>query len=576
MYVARIPNRQSNPTWLIRESKWVNGKTVKTTLANITKLPIEVILDIRELLKGGTVVHDAHQIVQAVMADVRRLSHGHVAATLGTVRQLKLDTLISPRATRVRNIILALIVSRILDPTTKLATAEALRDGGDTSSLGAELGLENVHDNEVYQAMDWLHKRKARIESGLAKRHLREGSIVLCDTSSSYVEGDHMALAEFGYSRDGKKNKKQINYGLLVDQAGRPVGIELFPGNTSDPATLSVQLKKLREQYGLSKVTLVGDRGLLTHARLRDEVEPSGYTWITALRKATLRRVMENQNIQMSLFDEQDLAEVESEDFPGERLILCRNPLQADKSAHKREALLQKTEKALDKLVAATQRERRPLRGMDKIALRAGSILGRHKTKKYFDITITETTFTYARKVAVLQEQARLDGLYAIRTAVPKPDMSAETVVGHYKQLSKVEQAFRQLKTVDLKVRPIHHFTRRRIETHFFICMLAGYVLWHMKARLAPLLFAEEDPDGVTRDSIVAPAERSAATRKKVATKTTQYGTRAMSFKSLMHHLATLTKDRLEETSGKTRMLVLGALSPVQKQAFKLLGVSYQ
>ena len=576
MFVDRIPNRNSNPTWLIRESKWVNGKAVKTTLANISKLPIEIIDGIRILLKGGTAIKDVHHLLESVCAKARAMPHGHVAAVLGTLRALKLDTLISARNTRVRAIIVALIVSRILNPASKLRTATALRAESGASSLGCELGLENVHDNEVYQAMDWLHTRKRRIEQALAARHLHEGSIVLCDTSSSYVEGASMDLAAFGYSRDGKKKKKQINYGLLLDQEGRPVGIELFPGNTADPSTVGAQLKKVRDLYGLSKVTLVGDRGLLTHARIRDEVAPAGYQWITALRKDMVRTLVEQEDVQPSLFDELDLAELESDDYPGERLMLCRNPIQADTCAHNRERRLRRAERKLDKGCTATQRESRRLRGQDKIALRVGGILGKHAVKRYFTVEITETTFSYQRNADFINRQARLDGLYVIRTNAPEAELSAEETVLSYKALSKVEQAFRHMKTVDLRVRPIHHFSARRIETHFFICMLAEYVNWHIKDRLAPMLYAEEDLEHTTRDRVVAPKQPSAATRQKIKTKTTQSGLRAMSYRSLLDHLATLSKCELEDASGDRRFLVIGGLSAYQKQAFKLLGVRYR
>ena len=579
MYIERIPNRNSNPTWLLRESKWVNGKSVKTTYGNLTKMPEKKREFLRACLRTGRRWKNLAQCLQEGYKSVRSLPHGHVAAALGMLRKLKLDQLISKRATRVRNIVLALIVSRIISPSSKLATASALQDGEEATSLGMELGLESVHENEIYQAMDWLYKRQDSIEKELAARHLEEGSVVLCDVTSTYVTGYATDLAEFGYSRDKKKGKKQINFALLCDKVGRPVGVEVFPGNTGDPSTLHVQLKKLKERFGLTRFTIVGDRGLLTHARINEEIQPGGYDWITALRKDSIRHLVKQGNIQMTLFDEADLAEIVSDEYPGERLVVCRNPFQKEHAAEKREALLQATEKRLDALVTATRRTRRPLRGTDKIALRAGSILGKHKMKKHFRITITDHSFQYERKDESIAQEARLDGIYAIRTSVSKEKLTADEAVAAYKQLTVVEKAFRSMKSVDLKVRPIYHYRERRIKTHIFLCMLAYYVQWHMKQALAPMTFAEEDPvrAKTERKSVVAPAKPSAATRRKAQTKRTSDGVRVSSFQSLMDHLAQLGKFKLEpnDPSEKTDAQVFETLSKKQKKAFKLLGVSY-
>ena len=464
MYVECIPNRNSNPTYLIRQSTWVDGKSRKTTLANITRLPEYARNLISEVLRGGMVVHDLVDALKENFTFVRRLAHGHVAATLGTLRKLKLDRLIDTKHCRARNIVLALIVSRILGPRSKLATAQALKQESETSSLGHELGLSNVHENEIYEAMDWLYARKDSIERRLAKRHLTEGSVVLCDVTSTYVEGYGADLAEFGYNRDRKKGKKQINFGLLCDKDGRPVGVEVFKGSVADPSTLTRQLNKLRNRFGLDKVTLVADRGLLTHARLTEEVKPAGYDWITALRKPAIRTLAQQDGFQLSLFDEKDLAEVTSDDYPGERLVVCRNPLTAERAARKREKLLEATEKNLDKLVKATRRENKPLRGVDKIALRAGSIVGKHKMKKHFDLSIGEDSFSYSRKEQHIAEEAKLDGIYVVRTNVAASELTSEEAVRTYKQLSVVERAFRSIKTVDLKVRPIYHYRSERIQ----------------------------------------------------------------------------------------------------------------
>ena len=442
---------------------------------------------------------------------------------------------------------LALIVSRILHPGSKVATASALQD--QTSSLGAELKLENVHENEIYQAMDWLYKRKGAIEKELAARHLKEGSLVLCDVTSTYVVGHGVDLAEFGYSRDKKKGAKQINFGLLCDKEGRPVGVEVFSGATADPATLTVQLKKLKERFGLSRVTIVGDRGLVTHARLTEEVRPAG--WITGLRKGAIRSLVQKEDLQLTLFDEMDLAEITSDDYPGERLVVCRNPF-----------------------LAATERKRRPLRGMEKIALRAGAVLDRYKMKKHFKVTITDDVFRYERDKASIAQEACLDGMYAIRTNVPKDELTSEEAVASYKQLAVVEKAFRSLKTVDVKVRPIYR--ARRIKCHIFLCMLAYYVQWRRKEQLAPMLFAQEDPAAAKagRASVVAPAQPSPEAQSKARTTD---GARATSFQSMMSHLAQLGKLKLVEKNKpeKTPRLVVQTLSAKQKKAFSLLGVSY-
>lgn len=580
MYVERIPNRESNPTWLIRTSQWINGKSRKTTLANISKLPETVRLQIRDLLQGGIVVHDLVDALKERFTFVRRLPHEHVAASLGTLRKLKLDRLIDTNPSRKRNIALALITARILNPRSKLATAHALKMKSESSSLGHELGLSNVHENEIYEAMDWLFARKDTIEKKLAKRHLTEGSVVLCDVSSTYVEGSGADLAEFGYNRDRKKGKKQINFGLLCDKEGRPVAVEVFSGSVADPTTLTRQLDKLKHRFGLRKVTFVADRGLLTQARLTEEVGPAGYDWITALRKPAIRTLAQQDGFQLSLFDEKDLAEITSDDYPGERLIACRNPLQAERAARKREDLLQATEKHLDKLVKATSPKNRPLREVEKIALRAGSVLGKHKMKKHFEVSITEDSFSYRRNEESIREEAKLDDIYVVRTSVAVSELTAEETVRTYKQLSVVEKAFRSIKTVDLKVRPIYHNRSHRIQCHIFLCMLAYYVQWHMQQRLAPMLFVEEDAEAAraARTSVVAPAAPSPATRKKARTRRATDGTAAPSFQALMDHMALLSQDHLEENTAsgkrKSRIELFAEPTPKQKQALQLLGVS--
>ncbi len=436
-----------------------------------------------------------------------------------------------------------------------------------------------MHENAIYQAMDWLYKRKDAIEQELAARHLKEGSVVLCDVPSPYVVGHGADLAAFGYCRDKKKGTKQIHFGLLCDKAGRPVGVEMFSGNTADPATLTAQLQKRKERFGLCRVTIVGDRGLLTHARLTEAVQPAGYDWITGLRKGALHRLVQKEDRPLTLFDERDLAEITSDGYPGERRIVCRNPLMAARARHKRAAWFQATEKKLDARVAAAVRKRRPLRGTDKIALRAGALLGRYKMQKHITTVISDEAFSYPRDEASIALEARLDGMYAIRTNVTEDALASDEAAASYKQRAVVEKAFRSLKTVDLKERPIYHDRARRLQCPLFLCMLAYYVQWHMKDKLAPMLFAEEDLAAAkaARASVVAPAEPSPEAQSKARTKKTSDGARATSFQSLLRHLAQLGKCKLVEKNKpeETIRLVLQTLSPKQKKAFRLLGVSH-
>ena len=574
MYVSRIPNRNANPTWLIRESKWGDGTCKKRTLANITRLPAHIRDDIQRLLKGGLVVDDLLDAFQAHYTGTRRLPHGPVLCALGSLKKLKLEGLIEPVPSRMRRIAVALVVRRILHPRSKRAPLDALHGDSRSSSLSAELKLEDIEEHEVYAAMDWLYDRKEAIERRLARQHLTEGAAVLCDISSTYVEGHGADLAEFGYSRDGKKGKRQINFSLLCDAAGRPVAVKVFPGRPADPNTLTAQLDTLQKRFGLSRAILGGDRGLLTSARLREAVRPAGYDWITALRKPALRKLARQKAIQRSLFDETDLAESTSDAYPGERLIVCRNPLRADYAAEERQRRLLATEKALDKLVQATQRKRRPLRGEQAIALKAGAALGQRKMKKHFTWTITDTSFTYCRDEEAIALEASLDGLYVVRTSVKKDALPAEEAVATYKQLSVVEAAFRSIKTMDLKVRPIYHYKANRIKSHLFLCMLAYYVMGHMKQRLAPMLYAEEDLEGATRASVVAPRQPSTAPKTKVRTKTPRAGGRALSFPALMDHMALLTKDELQaKDGGKAPVGLFTPPTKLQAQALKLLGV---
>jgi len=449
MYIESVPNRSSPPAILLRESFRENGRVRKRTLANLSDWPTTLVEGLRTLLKGGVAVAEEGIAIR------RALPHGHAAAVLGTIRAIGLDRLLGkPTDKRLAPLTIALIASRLVSPASKLATARDLAADTACSSLGRLLQLGAVDEVELYRALDWLGARQAAIEGALARRHLKDGALVLYDVSSSWLEGRCCELARFGYSRDGKKGKLQIVYGLLCAADGCPVAVEVFEGNTADPMTLSAQIDKLKERFGLSRVVLVGDRGMITSARIRDELRPAGLDWITALRAPQIRALVDAGAFQLSLFDERDLAEITAPDFPGERLVVCRNPLLAEERTRKREDLLHATEAALTKLADQIARGTGPT-GQDKIARGVGRIENRYKLAKLFDITVAEDGFTFGRNHARIADEARLDGFYVIRTSVEDKALAAENVVGAYKSLARVERAFRSLKTVDLHLRRI-------------------------------------------------------------------------------------------------------------------------
>jgi len=577
MYVATVPNRKSPPAILLRES-YREGSKVKTrTLANLSHWPAPQIEALRAVLRGATsvgVLEDAFDVS-------RSLPHGHVAAVVGTMRKLGLGRLINAKSTREQQLCLAMIAARILRPGSKLALARQIDPQLSSSSLGQSLGLEEaVDEDELYEAMDWLLERQSRIETTLARRRLCEGCLVLYDLTSSYFEGRHCPLARIGYSRDGKKNRPQIVFGLLTDAEGCPVAVEVFEGNTGDPTTVASQVEKLRGRFGLARVVLVGDRGMITSARIEEDLKPQpGLGWITSLRGPAIRKLVEGGFVQMSLFDQRDLAEITSPEFPGERLIVCRNPLLCEERKRKREELLAATDKALEKVAQATRRSTNPLRGKDRIGLRVGAVLGRFKMSKHFRLTIEEHSFRYERDLERIKQEAALDGLYVIRTSVPKDELSAEEAVRSYKRLSRVERAFRCLKTMDLQVRPIHHRLARRVRAHVLICMLAYYVEWHMRRALAPMLFEDHGKPkaGRLRRSVVAPAQRSPKALRKLRTKKTDDGSPVHSFHTLLEDLASVVKSYIKP-KGLTLDPFVKITSPttLQQKAFDLLGVSPQ
>lgn len=574
MYVEKVPNRNSPPAILLRESYREGKRVLKRTLANLTDWPAPLVDGLRTLLQGGTAI--AH--FEESFDIVRSRPHGHVAAVLGTLRKLGLEKRIAPKRSPERDRVVAMILARLLDPRSKLATARGLGQDSAATSLGESLEVEAAQAEDLYAAMDWLHARQAEVEKKLAQHHLHDGALVLYDVSSTYFEGRCRPLAQLGHSRDGKRDKLQVVFGLLCNRAGCPIAVEVFEGNTGDPKTLACQLQKLRTTFGLSRVVLVGDRGMITEARIREELKPlQGVDWITALRAPAIRALVEANELQLSLFDARDLAEITSSAYPGERLIVCKNPLLAQERARQREALLQATERELDKIVAATQRTQRALKGQGRIGLRVGKVIGRFKMAKHFTLTITEERFTYARDAQRLHEEAALDGLYVLRTSVPHETLEPEETVRAYKDLAHVERAFRSYKSVDLKVRPIYHHLAERVRAHVFLCMLAYYVEWHMRKALAPLLFDDDDKPSAAelRTSIVAPAKVSPKAQQKAHTQRTEAGFPLHSFQTLLADLATITKNRIQpKLQGAAPFDQITRPSALQRQAFKLLGVN--
>jgi hypothetical protein len=571
MYIDVVPNRSSPPAVLLRESSREGGKIRKRTLANLSALPPEAIAVLRRVLKGEKLV-TAEESVQIECS----ASYGHVAAVLGTVRRLKLDQVLGTKRSPERDRVLAMVVARLLAPDSKLATARGLGEESAFSALTDALSLESVSADSLYRALDWLVERQPAIEAKLAAKHLKEGTLLLYDVTSTYLEGRCCPLAAHGYSRDGKPGKMQLVFGLLTTAEGCPVAIEVFAGNTADPATLASAVSKARKRFGLKRVVWVADRGLLTNARIEAELRPdTDFGWITALRAPAVQKLREEGVLQLSLFDQHNLAEIRSSAFPGERLVACRNPLLGAERARKREALLRSTEKELEKIAKAVARERRPLRGQDAIGVRVGRVLGRFKMAKHFRLEITDAAFRFERDPQRIDDEAALDGIYVIRTTVPKEEMAAEAAVEAYKSLSQVERAFRSSKT-DLDVRPLHHHTEPRVRAHVFLCMLAYYVEWHLRRSLAPLLFHDHDRAAATgeRANVVAKAAISPAARRKKARGKTDDGLPVHSFRTLMADLGNATRARVR-VGGHT-FHKLAQLTPLQERAFQLLEVPWR
>jgi transposase len=573
MYIERVPNRNSPPAVLLRESYREGDQVKKRTIANLSKLPDDVIDSMKLALKGAKL--SMSEAIPDSFEVVRSLPHGHVAAIWETIKKLGLDKIISDKTSRIRNLVVAMIVARIINPKSKLATARGFNGETCSNSLGQLLDLEKADEDELYNALDWLLEKQDKIEKKLALKHLESATIVLYDVTSTYLEGTGCELGKYGYNRDKKKGKTQIVFGLLCDAKGCPIAVEVFEGNTSDSSTLMSQIEKVRKRFGISNVVWVSDRGILTSSKIKELVKPrEGLDYITGLTKPQIRKLAEVKAIQLGLFDEVNLVEFESEDYRGERLIACRNPLIAAKNQNQREALLEATEKELDLIVQATQREKRALKGQDKIALRVGKVLNKFKVNKYYNLEITEEGFTYQRKAELIAQETALDGIYVLRTSVDSTLMDAATTVKAYKSLSQVEEAFRCYKSIDLKVRPIYHYKGDRVKAHIFLCMLAYYVEWHLRQSLAPLLFEDEEIDDHSVN--VIKANRSESAQSKERKKRNQESFPVHSFRTLLEDLGTVCLNTIECTikEGSYRFSKITRPTSLQQKALDLLGVS--
>ena len=563
MHIDIVPNRNSKPTILLRESYREEGKVRKRTLANLSKLSMDQVQLLRQVLKGEQLVRS-----DTLFDVVSSRQHGHVQAVRTAMKRLRFDNLLASRCTRERDLVVAMVVARILEPESKLATTRWWH----TTTLPDDLGVADATEDDLYQAMDWLVKRQGKIEKKLAARHLEEGGLVLYDLSSSYFEGVACPLAMRGYNRDKKKGKLQVNYGLLTDRRGCPVSISVFPGNSGDPKTLLPQVTKVKEQFKFDSLVLVGDRGMISQKQIDKLSGIEGIDWITALRGGQISKLMQDGTINMSLFDERDLYEFTHRDFPGERLVVCRNPLMAERRVRTRQSLIEATVQELEKVRGMVKRGR--LKAKEKIGVRVGKVVNKYKVAKHFQLVIEEGQFSYHLLPEKVAEEAAMDGLYVIRTSLSKERMTGEEAVRSYKRLSTVERAFRSLKGIDLKVRPIYHHLEDRVRAHIFLCMLAYYVEWHMKEAWRELLFSDEGQEAkLTRDP-VAPAKRSAQALKKVHSRTLDNGTEAHSFHTLLLHLATIVRNTCQRKgggAGEPRFTMTTTPNAKQKRALELL-----
>ena len=563
MHIDVVPNRNSRPAYLLRESYRVGKKVRKRTIANLSSLSLEQISALRAILSGQKLAP-----AETLFEIQSSRAHGHVNAVNVAMSRLNISALLSTRPSRERDLLCAMIAARIIAPQTKLATTRWWH----TTTLAQDFAVADATEDELYAAMDWLLARQDRIQKKLAARHLCEGSLVLYDLSSSYFEGKTCPLAKLGYSRDGKKGKLQVNYGLLTDARGCPVAVSVYEGNTADPQTLMPEINRLRNNFGIAQVVMVGDRGMISQKAINTLREQQGIAWITALKSGAIRALADKGQLQLDLFDECNLFEFTHPDYPGERLVACRNPQLAALRAHKREDLLQATEKNLEKVLTMVQAGR--LRGQDKIGLRVGKVINQYKVAKHFTLDIQDQAFTFTRRGENIAGEAALDGLYVIRTSVPSSAMDSADCVRHYKSLAQVERAFRTFKSIDIRIRPIHHRLADRVRAHIFLCMLAYYVEWYLREAWRELLFADtEQAAKATRDP-VAPAQRSASAQRKVTTRRLDDGTPAHSFSTLMDELSTIVRNTCRApqlANDAATFLITTQPSPKQRRAIELI-----
>jgi ribosomal protein L18 len=574
MYIEAVRNRNSPPAILLRESYREAGKVCKRTLANLSCLSAEVIEGLKVLLRGGVAVPS----VEEVFCVERTLPHGHVAAVLGAARGSGAALWFGSAPQELQPLLLALLVARVIAPASKLATHRLLHDDTASCSLGRLLGVGQCSADDLYRALDWLYEAQPAIERRLARQHLAGATLVLYDLTSTWLTGRCCALAARGHSRDGKRDDPQIVFGLVCTAQGCPISVEVFKGNTADPATVGAQVAKLRERFGIERIAWVGDRGMLTSARIEQVLKPQGMDWVSSLRAPQIAQLADEHGpFQPSLFDERNLIEMTSERFPGERLVMCRNPLLAEDRARKRAELLTATEVDLAKIAAATQRSRNPLRGEQRIARRVGRIIDHFHVAKHFELTITDTALTWRRKDKAITAETALDGLYVIRTSLSAAQLDGPAAVAAYKSLTHVERAFRSIKTVDLQVRPVFHYNTQRVRAHVFLCMLAYYVEWHMRERLKPMLFDDEclDEASASRASPVIKAVRSQPAKAKDASRRTDDGLPVHSFRTLLQDLATLAYS-ITHTSlnPEAKIIITTRPTPLQDKAFKLLDIN--
>jgi transposase len=581
MFIETVPNRASPPAVLLRESyRDEHGRAQKRTLANLSKLPRDVISALKAFLKGGTVIGTGPDELEIE----RSLPHGHVAAALSMIDKIALDRLIlstakDPASRRYCDLVVAMLVDRLIEPRSKLGFVRAVDQESAISSLGAVLGLGKIKEREAYEALDWLLERQPRIENALARRHLKDGVLVLYDVTSSYFEGRHCPLARYGHTRDHRRDRPQIVYGLLCTREGLPLAVEVFDGNTADPSTLRAQVEKVKERFAISRMVLVGDRGMITSARIRDDLRPAGLDWITCLRAPAIQALARDDGpLQLSLFDERDLAEITAPDmFPGERLIVCRNRDLAAERARKREELLVATERDLTRLQEQVCRKNSRRKSAADIGMAVGAVLNRRKMAKHFVVEVEDGNLCWQRRIEQIEHEARLDGIYVIRTSMPAEHLDAAETVQAYKDLARIERAFRSLKTVDLEIRPIRHWMAQRVRAHVFLCMLAYHVEWFLREALAPLLFHDTDLDAARaeRTSPVAKTEPSEAAKAKKQTKRSADGHPVMSFGDLVAHLGTLTRNTMRvPLRPKHRFTLYSRPTPLQQAAFKLLDLN--